>query len=364
MKFTAPRDLLLNAVLIAERTVGKKESLPVLSCFFLTVAKNLTIESTNLEAGTSLSVLGEAAEKGSVAVPSSVFVQTLRSISGNTVTLRVEGGNLVVEAKGTKTLIKAVPHDGFPALTPGETVGVSVPREALLRSLQSVAYAASPSMIRPELGSVFVALREASIVSAATDSFRLAEKTLKGISSGADKEVLIPLKHAGELSHLLERITDEVVSLAVEDSQLTIRSEFATFVSRIVDATFPNYKEVIPKQFVTEATALKADVADMLRKARVFSGTEQRVGLHVYPKKKVFSATAQSADVGEMSDMLEAAVSGDDIDIFFNIAYLSDGLQSVDSDSVTLSFAGPGRPLVVRGVSDQSFTYLVMPLNR
>ena len=135
-------------------------------------------------------------------------------------------------------------------------------------------------------------------------------------------------------------------------------------VSRIVDAQFPNYKEIIPKKFTSEATILKSDFSEMLRKARVFSGNDMHVGLHLYPKKKIFTATARSADVGEMSDDIDAAISGEDLDINFHIGYLSDCLATIQSDSIVLSFAGLGRPLVIRGVSDGSFTYLVMPLNR
>jgi DNA polymerase III subunit beta len=364
MKITLLKEKVLEAVLIAERMVGKKEALPVLSCLHFTVGKDLVVRATNLEAGISLSVPGEVGEKGVIAVPASVCVQTLRSVSGDKVTLRGEGGNLLIESKGTRTLIKATPHDDFPQLVPGETRGVTVPRIALMRAVQSVSYAASSSMIRPELGSVYIALRGGNIVAAATDSFRLAEKNIKNPLRTEEKDVLIPLKHAGELVHVLERISDETVSLVVEDSQLTVLSAAGAFMSRVADATFPNYKEVIPKSFTTEAVILKSDFADMLRKARVFSGSDQRVGLHVYPKRKTFSATAQSADVGEMSDALDAALSGGDVDIFFNIAYISECLQSIDADSLTLSFAGPGRPLVVRGVGDASFLYLVMPLNR
>ena len=136
------------------------------------------------------------------------------------------------------------------------------------------------------------------------------------------------------------------------------------FVSRVVDATFPNYKEIVPKSVATEATMLKADLSEMLRKARVFSGNDQHVGLHAYPQKKIFTATARSSDVGEMSDSIDAALSGDDLDINFHIGYLAECLSSIESDSVVLSFAGPGKPLVIRGVSDTSFMYLVMPLNR
>jgi DNA polymerase-3 subunit beta len=179
-----------------------------------------------------------------------------------------------------------------------------------------------------------------------------------------NSDLLIPLKHAVELVHVLERIDGGEVSLAAEDAQLVIIGGGARYVSRVVDATFPNYKEIIPKSFTTEATVLKGEFSEMLRKARVFSGNEMHVGLHVYPKKKLFTATARSSDVGEMSDSVDAALAGEDIDINFHIGYLGDCLSSIPSDSIVLGFAGAGKPLVIRGVSDQSFMYLVMPLNR
>ena len=219
-------------------------------------------------------------------------------------------------------------------------------------------------MIRPELGSVYVSIKKGGLVCVATDSFRLAEKTIRGGKGDEENELLIPLKHALEVVHVLEHSETEDVSLESDESQLTVSADGVKYVSRVIEGTFPNYKEIVPKVFTTEATVLKNDFAETLKKARVFSGNDQYVGLHVYPKRKIFTATAQSADVGEMSDSIDAAVSGEDTDINFHIGYLADCLSSIGSDSITLSFAGPGKPLIIHGVSDPTFMYLVMPLNR
>ena len=366
MKLTTIKEKILTAVQIAERITGKKESLPILSCVLLDGGSGkgeLVVRATNLEAGIEISVPCEIEDKGVIAVSASVLSQTLRSISGEKIALKTEEGNLIVESRGTKTLIKAIPHEEFPKLGDmGGGKGVPVSREELMRGIQSVSYAASPSMIRPELGSVYVAMRPGSIVCVATDSFRLAEKIIGSLDKGS--EVLVPLKHALELAHVLERIDASEVSLSADESQMSVSANGVRYVSRVVDGTFPNYKEIMPKVFETEATVLKNDFAEMLRKARVFSGNDQHVGLHVYPKRKIFSATARSAEVGEMSDSIDAAISGNDLDINFHIGYLADCLSIIESDSIILGFAGAGKPLVIRGVSDQSFTYLVMPLNR
>jgi len=367
MNATTARDKILSAVVMAERVVGKKESLPVLSCILLETAQNrLLVRSTNLEAGIQVVVPADVQEEGIIAIPASIFSQTLRSLMGDKVQLQLEAGNLRIKSRGSSTLIKAVPHTEFPVVT--DTTDhkdrMRVSRTLFLQGLQSVSYAASSSMIRPELGSVYVSFAEGTLTTVATDSFRLAEKVIQKAAEDGEVEVLIPLKHVTELVHVLEKIDDEQVFLGARESQLVISTDMLEFVSRIVDASFPNYKEIIPKKYTTEATIVRGDLLDALRKARVFSGTEQRVGLHLYPKKKVFDITAQSAQIGEMSDSVDAALEGEDIDIHFHIGYVADCLPHVEADSVLMGFSGPGRPLVMRGTNDTSFTYLVMPLNR
>ncbi len=357
------KEKILNASLMAERIAGKKESLQILSCVLLCAEKRVSLKATNLEAAIEVRIPCDEEEEGKIALPAGIFSQTLRSIGGDKISLREEEGNLVIESRGTKTIIKSVPHDEFPTIPEAvDKTGVNVSRGRLMRGIQSVSYAASPSMIRPELGSIYIALRDGGVVCVATDSFRLAEMTMAG--GGGSTETLLPLKHALELVHVLERVESDEITLIVEESQLTVLIDGTRFVSRVVEGTFPNYKQIIPKTFSTEAVILKNDFSEMLKKARVFSGNDQHVGLHVYPKRKILSATARSHNVGEMSDSIDSALSGEDLDINFHIGYLSDCLPVIESDSITLGFAGAGKPLVIRGVSDSSFTYLVMPLNR
>lgn len=365
MKITTTKEKLLHAVLLTERLTEKKESLPILSCIHIECGKDCVISATNLEAGIEIIVPGEISEKGIVAVPASVLSQTIRSINGDKIILKTEDNNLLIESKGTKTLIKAIPHDDFPKLSLNtKEKKISLSREHLLHGIGMVSYAASPSMIRPELGSVYISIKSGSITTVATDSFRLAEKKIPAAAGKNDAEILLPIKHTSELVYILEHTDVDEVNLSIDDSQMVVESPGMFYMSRVVDSAFPNYKEIIPKTFNTEATILKSDFTEMLRKARVFSGTDQHIGLHVYPKKKIFSATARSSDVGEMSDSIDAALSGDDMDINFHIGYLSDCLSSIDSESITLQFSSVGRPLIIHGVSDSSFMYLVMPLNR
>src|SRR3989344_5378887 len=222
MKVIVPKNLLLSCLSITERITGKKETLPVLSCVVLKVSDIISLSATNLEAGVLCVIPGKINEKGSVAVSASIFSQTVRSIQEETVTLKKEGENLCVESKHTKTLIKTVSDKEFPEFSPSKRKGIHIERTNLLSSIQSVVYAASTSMIRPEIGSVYLTTKGKSLITVATDSFRLAEKTVQRSILEGDGEVLIPLKHALEISYVLERIHADEVSLALEESQVTV----------------------------------------------------------------------------------------------------------------------------------------------
>src|ERR1700684_614385 len=116
MRFSTTKDQILNAVVLAERIAGKKESLPVLSCILIDTAKEISLRATNLAAAIEIQIGGDIEEKGVIAVPAGIFSQTLRSIGSEKLSLKSEEGNLLVESKGTRTLIKAMPHTEFPAL--------------------------------------------------------------------------------------------------------------------------------------------------------------------------------------------------------------------------------------------------------
>jgi DNA polymerase-3 subunit beta len=135
-------------------------------------------------------------------------------------------------------------------------------------------------------------------------------------------------------------------------------------MSRVIDATFPDYKQIMPKTFATEVIALKQDVVDALKTAHVFADKFNQLSIYARPSKKTFEVATKNAEVGEFRSAIDATLSGQDLDMNFNHKYVSDCLQSIDSDSLSLSIAGQSKPMVIRGISDKSFTYLVMSMNR
>ena len=135
-------------------------------------------------------------------------------------------------------------------------------------------------------------------------------------------------------------------------------------MSRVVDGNFPDYNQIIPKDFKTEAVVLKHDLMQIFKTSSIFSDSSNQVSFRLDPAKKVFEISSTNQSVGETVNFIEASIKGEAITINFNLKYIFDCLQSVEVDSLSLGFNGLHKPLIIRGVSDSSFTYLVMPMNK
>lgn len=349
-----------------EKVSAKNPNLPVLSCILLIVKnKQLILRSTNLDLGIESTIPVKVEKEGIIAVPAVTFYQTIVSTHGsNTVSLEINDGNLNVTTSISKTIIKALPHDDFPTLpTIQKPQKLTMKVADILDGIRSVWYSASLTSIKPEQSSVYLYPHGKNIVFVSTDSFRLAEKTVPSPRTTEFPPILIPLKNLSDIIRVFEYKGGEV-EVHLSETQISFLFDKLYLTSRLVDGDFPDYKQIIPKEQTTEAVVLKQDLVSAFKKITIFADRFNQVSFSVKPSKKVFTLSSSNSDVGETVETVNAALSGDDLNINFNHKYVTDCLQSIHSDSVSLVFSGINKPIVVKGVSDNTFLYLVMPMNR
>ncbi|GMU73803.1 MAG: hypothetical protein AMXMBFR44_0020 [Candidatus Campbellbacteria bacterium] len=366
MKLTVQKEHLHNAVLAVERITGRNLPLPVLRCVLLYAEKNiLTVRATNLDLGIEIKISADVEEDGVVAVPADTFSSLLGTLSfSGPIKLHLEGTTITVTTPKSTTHITTFSHEDFPSLpklSPKKLFSIS--SKNLLDGLKSVWWSASIGSIKPELSSVYLYHDGGYITCVATDSFRLAEKKIKADSVDTLETLLIPLKNIGEMIRHLDGY-DGTVTIHGDVHQIGFVIGDTYITSRAVEGVFPDYKQILPKEFSTEMTLLKQDFVDALKHVRVFSDQFNKLTVAIEKTKKGCLITSSNPETGEGSVFLDAAIEGDDLEMNFNYAYILDGLQSVGSDSVVVQFAGPGKPTCIRSVGDKSFLYIVMPMNR
>lgn len=366
MKFICSKEKLQNLIAKAEKISGKNTTLPVLSCVILETKENhLIIRSTNLDIGIEASIPVKVEQEGIVAVPGALFLQYLSNISGDeNITVEIINKNILLTSSKSEATVKTLPHDDFPNIPKVETTKTcKISAQSLIHGLKSVWYSASVSSMKPELSSVYLYPKDSSLMFVATDSFRLAEKKIDVKEIDTFESVLVPFKNVSEIIRIFDGITGDL-EILFDDGQIAFVYDGLYLVSRIVDGNFPDYKQIIPKENTTEVVVLKQDLIQALKLSNIFSDKFNQVHMTVRPSDAVFEIASKNVDKGENKNNVSATLRGDSIEISFNHKYLGDAFSSINSDSLILMFNGANRPMVMRGVNDSSFMYLVMPLNR
>lgn len=367
MKIECIKDRLYEIISKTEKVTSKNLTLPILSCLLLEVKNNkLQIKATNADIGIESTIPVKTSEEGTVAVPGSVLSNLISNIQNDkNVTLETVDNNLQIKTDHSKTLIKSYPFDDFPTIPKvSDGMSFSLDSKKLVKGFKSVWFSSSLSSVKPELSSVYVYINDNDLIFVATDSFRLAEKKIK-IEKDYENNfnILIPLKNIPEITRIFEEFNGDV-DVCLSKNQISFSDNENYIVSRLIDGVFPDYKQIIPNETKTEATVLKQDLLSVLKISNIFSDKFNQVNIKILPSKKVFEITTKNSNIGENINTVPASLSGEDISVNFNYKYIMDCMQSIDSDSVSLSFNGISKPMTIRGVSDKSFTYIVMPMNK
>lgn len=366
MYITINKKDLIDAVTTTSRFAERRSStLPVLGSIVISADKDqIHFQATNLETGIDIVVEGSVKKSGTVALPAGIVKEITSSFStGGTISLEQTGDTVVLSGDGVKSTIKTLSAEDFPTIPSPQDIKTKVTIAGnVFRSIISlVAGYASTSTVRPELASVLVKAQGGVVTAVATDSFRLAEKKVTVSGTVPQFSILIPAKNA--LS-VVETLPDEDIDIYADDHQCAFVWKQGRITTRLVAAEYPDYAQIIPKNFVSNATVLKKDFESALRRTAVFSDAFQKIRLGFSGKQKQILLSSRNNDVGETAEGVTSSIDGDDIELSFNYRYLQAPLPSLTNESITLSASGIGRPLVIKGAGDSSFLYLVMPMNQ
>lgn len=364
MHITINREELLDRLELVGRVSTKHITLPVLQCVLLNVEGSVfTIKATNLEIGIESKLTVTVIEEGSIAVPASTLTQSIACMTTKDVTLRTEETILVIEGSGSETNIKSIPFEEFPNIPRITEKGQKINKSLFSLGIKTASFAASVSSIKPELGSVYILQkREHALTFVSTDSFRLMEKTVPQKGFILNEPILIPQKNAIELARVCD-VRGSEPEFKINENQCALEFEDGVYItSRLTSGSFPDYEQIIPKEYSTHSTLLKNDLAHAFKKTNIFLNKFLQVGLHV--TKNSVTTSANSGEIGTTTESVKAQTEGEDLTLNFNQRYLSEPLSHIVDDSITLHFAGIGRPLVIEGVNDKSLRYLVMPMNK
>ncbi len=371
MKIEILKELFKKALNAAEKITRKASSLPALQNVLINAEGNLLeLTTTNLETTVRWWILAKVAKGGQVAVPATFLANVVNLIPVDKLELQEENQNLVITTPDQKVQIQGQDPNEFPIIPKvdknefwkTETIKMT-------QGLTQVADVPSASQIRPEISGVYLSAKGGFLKLVATDSFRLAEKTIK-LEQEASREYsfIMPQAAAREVINIFSQESGDLTVYCNPNQVLfELSSQDASrpqinVLSRLIEGEYPNYQEIIPKKFVSHLTMSKDELIAQIKKAGLFSGRAAEVQLSFAPKEGKLKLFSQSVEMGKNEAVLPCKIDGEAMKVSFNYKFLLDGLNSMKSSEVTLELSENEGPGALKPVGDNSFVYILMPI--
>ncbi len=380
MKFRCERDSLVEVLSIAGRAVSTRTSAAMAlgGVRIETVGNRLSVVGTDLDLTVHVAAEAIGIADGVCVAPAKLLVDIVRSLEPGAVTIEAENEKVEIGAARSRFSLRTFPVEDFPSLPEPPAPATFLPAAGLAGALRQVVRAASGDDARPLLTGVLLAAEGDGVRLVATDSYRLAMRDIDGSDALTDSsQILVPARALAELQKLPmvgmsakdtgPQADDDgagdqpTIGLSVGDHDITFTAGSVKVSTRLLDGTYPDYRQLIPAEYPNRLHVGKDSLLDALRRVRLLV-RDNTTPVRLAMRPAGVDLTVVSQEVGDASETVDADFEGTDLTIAFNPTYLIDGVEAVSGDEVVLETVDATKPATVRAAEDTSFHYLLMPV--
>ncbi len=373
MKISCLQENLAKGLSIVSRAVSTRSTLPVLANVLLATDNGrLKLSATNLEIVITCWVGAKIEEEGSITVPARTISDLVNALPQEQVLLQLhpETHTLHLACARTEANIRGIDSEEFPLVPQDDdNPRVRLDPAEFKEMVTQVSFAAATDDARPTLTGISTCLEPGLMTMASTDGFRLSVRSM-GIEDGVSEEkvLIIPARALIELARVISD-SDKYVDLVMLKgrNQVIFELESVRLVSQLIEGQFPDFKAVIPKDHRTRTVLNTAGFLKACKTAGIFareSGNTARVRIsqanELMPGSAVISAT--SAETGDNVAQIDADVDGEDIEMSFNVKFITDVLGVINTPQVALETTSAMEPGVLKPVGKDDFVHIIMPM--
>ena len=367
MRFLITRQNLHQGLAAASASIPSKTTLPVLSNLLVETADGgLRISGTDLDVAVRISVPAEVKEEGAFTVPGKKLQEIARELPDDLVEVVVRGEQVEISCGKARFKLNGLPAEDFPKLPelPFES-GWTTSAADLLSLIRHTAFAVSTEESRPVLNGVLWELREGEMRMVATNGHRLAKMRVAATPSlSGPTQLIVPPAALQQVQRLLAEA--DQVKVARAENHLGFQSENAEVFTRLIEGTYPNYEQVIPKDNDRIAIVSRKALESAVRRVAAVA-SEQTHRIRIEFGEGRMNLNVLTPDLGEAHDELEIQYDAEPVTIGFNANYLLEVLRYIGTDEVRMSFKAPERaallePVAAEGKPAADYICLVMPL--
>lgn len=375
MKVTVLQENLARGLGIVSKAVSPRSTLPVLANILIASDEGrLRLSATNLELGITCWVPARIEEEGSTTVPARTFSDLVNNLPGDQVNLKLDVQTQTLNVRcGTSTNdIKCIDAQEFPPLPVPDLEGaVQINSGDFREMIHQVAFAASTDEARPVLMGVLIQVDKDKMTMAAADGFRLSvRKAVLAAPVPAPVSAIVPAQALRELARVAGDGEEPIyMALPKGRGQVIFRVKDVEVVSQLIDGTFPDFQQIIPRSYKSRTLVSTAALLKACKQAEIFAREGSNVARlniksaqgDLQPSEVEISAISE--ETGKNETIVEATVDGGGLLIAFNVKFLREALEVIRTPNVALETSAPNAPGVIRPVGDDDFLHVIMPMH-
>jgi len=375
MRVTVLQENLARGLGIVSKAVSPRSTLPVLANILIASDEGrLRLSATNLEMGITCWIAARIEEEGSTTVPARTFSDLVSTLPSDQVLLKLDMSTQTLNVRGGTSTndIKCIDAQEFPPLpVPDFEDAVQINVGDFREMIHQVAFAASSDEARPVLMGVLVQVDKDKLTMAAADGFRLSvRKAVLSAPSAASISAIIPAQALKELARVATDSEEPIYMVLPKGrGQVVFRVKDVEVVSQLIDGTFPDYQQIIPRSYKSRTLVSTSSLLKACKQAEIFAREGSNVARfniktaqgEMQPSEVEISATSE--ETGKNETIVEATVDGGGLLIAFNVKFLREALEVIRTPNVVLETSAPNAPGVVRPVGDDQFLHVIMPMH-
>lgn len=365
MKLKCDQKRLGIGLSVVGKAVNPNNTLPVLNNILLKAEKNkLFLSATNLELAIHCEIDAVVEKEGGLTIPSKVLLSYVPLLKSEELLIENIGSNTMqIKSRGSNIKMKGIPSEEFPILPKLEngkefTFLIKVIEEAI----NEIAFSASTNVSRPVLTGIFWKISNGQLKIAATDSYRLSEKTIEFADKvESDFSFIVPSRTAIELSKILPSIESENIFINITKNQISFKAGGIELVSRLIDGNYPDYEKILPKTSKISAKINLEELIMALKKVLVIVKESNNSIKMVFDNNKVQILSDQT-QVGEGSAEVDAVFDGGSSTVSLNAQFLLDALTHIKSEFINFGLNDGLSPVILSAEKSGGAVHVIMPL--
>lgn len=375
MKVTVLQENLARGLGTVSKAVSPRSTLPVLANILIATDEGrLRLSATNLEMGITCWISARIDEEGSTTVPARTFADLVGTLPGDQVLLKLDPSTQTLNVRGGTSTndIKCIDSQEFPPMPVPDFEGaVQINVGDFREMIHQVAFAASSDEARPVLMGVLVQVDKDKLTMAAADGFRLSvRKAVLSTPAPNPVSAIVPAQALKELARVAGEGEEPIYMVLPKGrGQVVFRVKDVEVVSQLIDGTFPDYQQIIPRSYKSRTLVSTSSLLKACKQAEIFAREGSNVARfniksaqgELQPSEVEISATSE--ETGKNETIVEATVDGGGLLIAFNVKFLREALEVIRTPNVALETSAPNAPGVVKPVGDDQFLHVIMPMH-